>query len=324
MLKKPYALILFGPTAVGKTTVVEKLFAAEDAPPAGGRAAELISADSVQVYRGLDIGSAKPPEALRRKIPHHFIDILDPREQFTAGAFVTAAERLIGEICGRGHVPLVSGGTAFYFRNLVCGLPSTPPADPAIRRALEDECARRGLGEMYRSLQSRDPAAAQRISPNDRYRILRALEIFEAAGRPPSLLKASGEARSDIDFLVIGLRREKEDLHRRIADRVEAMFAQGLAEEVKGLLRQGLRETDPGMRGIGYREFFTALNDGCQRIKDVAAAITADSRRYAKRQLTFFKSIPGVIWMHPDAEKELRAMICAFVAARSAEIIANS
>jgi tRNA dimethylallyltransferase len=312
MPEKPYAVILFGPTAVGKTALVEKLFAGKD-PPSGGRPAELISADSVQVYRGLDIGSAKPPEALRRKIPHHLIDILDPREQFTAGAFVKAAERLIGEIRGRGRVPLVSGGTAFYFRNLVCGLPSTPPADPAIRRALEEECGRRGLAEMYRSLQSRDPESALRISPNDRYRVLRCLEVFRVTGRPPAQLKAPGEARGDIDFLVLGLRRQKEDLRRRIAGRVEAMFEQGLADEVKALMRHGLRETDPGMRGIGYREFFTAMNNGCLRVKDIKNAIATDSRRYAKRQLTFFRSIPGVIWMHPEAKEEIRAMVCAFV-----------
>jgi tRNA dimethylallyltransferase len=270
----------------------------------------------VQVYRGLDIGSAKPSASLRRRIPHHLIDILDPREQFTAGAFVKAAESLIASICARGRVPLVSGGTAFYFRNLLYGLPPTPPADLSVRAALEEECSRQGLDLMYRRLQSLDPVSAGRISAHDRYRILRALEVCRTAGKPLSMLNTPERPRGDIDFLVIGLEREKEDLYNRIDRRVDAMFAEGLVDEVKGLVKQGLRQTDPGMRGIGYREFFAAIADGCLRVKDVTALVKTDSRRYAKRQLTFFKSLPGVTWLHPRAEEEIRRLVSGFIAQR--------
>jgi tRNA dimethylallyltransferase len=307
------AVLLFGPTAVGKTVLVERLCKGPNGFFADGPTAEVISADSVQVYRGLDIGSAKPPARLRRRIPHHLIDILDPREQFTAGAFVQAAERLIREICARGRLPLVSGGTAFYFRSLIYGLPPTPPADPAIRAALEEECSLLGLAALYRRLHTLDPLSAARISANDRYRILRALEVRAAAGRPLSELAPPEHPRGDIDFLVIGLAREKQELYSRIDGRVDAMFAEGLVDEFKGLLKQGLRETDPGMRGIGYREFFAALAGGCLRVKDVAARVKADSRRYAKRQLTFFKSLPGVKWLHPRAEEEIRRLVSGFL-----------
>jgi tRNA dimethylallyltransferase len=316
MPDKSHAILFFGPTAVGKTALVESLFAGRDGFPVGAPGAEVISADSVQVYRGLDIGSAKPSAGLRRRIAHHLIDILDPREQFTAGAFVKAAEGLIAAICARGRVPVVSGGTAFYFRGLLYGLPPTPPADAAIRAALEEECSLLGLDGMYRRLQCLDPPSAGRISANDRYRIMRALEVHRAAGRPLSALAVPGRPRGDIDFLVIGLEREREDLYGRIDRRVDAMFAGGLVDEVKGLMKQGLRETDPGMRGIGYREFFPALAHGCLRVKDVAARVKTDSRRYAKRQLTFFKSFPGVRWLHPRAEEDIRRLVSGFLSGR--------
>ncbi|MDR3200817.1 MAG: tRNA (adenosine(37)-N6)-dimethylallyltransferase MiaA [Spirochaetales bacterium] len=312
MPEKPYAVLLFGPTAVGKTALLEK-FWGEAAPKTGLPPAEIINADSVQVYRGLDIGSAKPAKEFQREIPHHLIDILEPREQFTAGAFVKAAETLIREILGRGRLPLVSGGTAFYFRNLVYGLPPAPPADEKIRARLEEECSRLGLAAMYDRLQGVDPLSAGRISANDRYRVLRALEVRETAGKPLSALPVPGEMRPDMNFLIIGLAREREELRRRIDSRVDEMFRAGLAGEVKGLIRKGCKEGDPGMRGIGYREFFEALKDGCLRVKDIAEKIKTDSRRYAKRQLTFFKSLPNVRWLRPEAEKEIRELICEFL-----------
>ncbi|MDR1625959.1 MAG: tRNA (adenosine(37)-N6)-dimethylallyltransferase MiaA [Spirochaetia bacterium] len=306
---KPRALLLFGPTAVGKSALLERLWgAAGPLPPA-----EIINADSVQVYRGLDIGSAKPLPGFRQKIPHHLIDILDPGEQFTAGAFVRAAENLIREIAGRGRLPVVSGGTAFYFRNLVCGLPPVPPADAAVRAGLEEECSRLGLAAMHGRLRALDPSGAGRICANDRYRVLRALEVFGVSGKPLSAFPVPGGPRGDMDFLIIGLRREREELYRRIDSRVEEMLRAGLAAEVKGLLRAGRTAGDPGMRGIGYREFFDILADGCLRVKDAAEKIKADSRRYAKRQITFFQSLPGVKWLRPEAEGEIIRLVLDFV-----------
>jgi tRNA dimethylallyltransferase len=195
----------------------------------------------------------------------------------------------------------------------MCGLPATPPADSSIRKKLKEECLRQGLAEMFRRLESVDPASAGRILPGDCYRILRALEVYETCGIPLSRIAPPNAQRRDMNFLVIGLVRPRVELYSRIDSRVEAMFAAGLPGEVKSLLRQGCRETDPGMRGIGYSEFFEALRDGCLRIKDVAEKIKANSRRYAKRQLAFFKSFPDVTWVHPDKENEICRRIEAFL-----------
>jgi tRNA dimethylallyltransferase len=312
MPAKLHAVLIFGPTAVGKSALLERLWGS--GAPAGRvlPPVEFINADSVQVYRGLDIGSAKPSKEFRRGVPHHLIDILDPSRQFTAGAFVKAAETLISEITGRGRLPVVSGGTAFYFRSLVYGLPPAPPADAKVRAALEEECRSIGLAAMYRRLLSLDPLCTGRVSANDRYRILRALEIHEISGRPPSAFPLPGRPRRDMDFLIIGLNRDRQELYRRIDSRVDEMFRAGLAAEVKGLLGAGHTKADPGMRGIGYQEFFD-MADGCLRIKDVAEKIKTASRRYAKRQITFFKSLPDVRWLHPDTDEEkIISFICGF------------
>ena len=303
-MEKPFVVLLFGPTGVGKTDLLESLFS--------GRG-EVVSADSMQVYRGMDIGTAKPSHDLRHKIPHHLIDIRDPREQYTAGDFVTSAESLIPEIASRGKIPIVSGGTAYYFRNLIFGLPETPPADTRVRGRLDAECSRLGTEEMYRRLEIVDPAAAARISSRDRYRVLRALEVFESSGSPLSAFPMPMRPRNDMTFLVLGLQREREDLYRRIEARVDRMFADGLSREFCGLHRLGLREGDPGMRGIGYREFFLQMRDGCMRPKDTADLVKADSRRYAKRQMVFFRSLPGVLWVHPDETGEIRRVLNDFL-----------
>jgi tRNA dimethylallyltransferase len=267
--------------------------------------AEIISADSMQVYRGMDIGTAKPSASVRSKITHHLLDIRDPDEQFTVGDFVKLTERLIGEITRRKKIPIVSGGTAYYFRNLLFGLPDAPPGDTDIRVRVENECAASGLDSMYRRLRGVDPESSDRISPRDRYRILRALEVYEAAGRPLSSFAVPQKAREDLRFLVIGLFRGREELYRRIENRVDAMFDEGLADEVSRLIGMGYRENAPGMRGIGYGEFLAMRRDGCLRLKDVKDLIKRNSRRYAKRQMTFFKTLPGVVWVHPDAAGEI-------------------
>ena len=302
-MKKPFALLLFGPTGVGKTELLLRLFA--------GRA-EVISADSMQVYRGLDIGTAKPDPDLLRSLPHHLIDIRDPREQYTVGDFVSSAEKLIISIGDGGKIPVVSGGTAYYFRNLIFGLPPAPPADMGVRARLEEECALQGTEEMHRRLRREDPTAADRISPRDRYRILRALEVQDISGRPLSSFPVPDSPRKDMDFLVVGLTRPREELHRRIDERVEAMFRRGLPGEVAGLMRRGFTDNDPGLKGIGYREFFSLKNDGCLRLKDAAELIKTASRRFAKRQLTFFRSLPGVLWVHPDDDAELSRIFSPF------------
>jgi len=293
-------LVLFGPTASGKTALLESLFAA--AAGGGDPRAEIISADSVQVYRGLDIGSAKPSPAERAALPHHLIDIRDPAEQFTAGDFARLALEKIDEIEGRGGLPVVSGGAGFYIRSLVLGLPESPPADPAIRAALRGDLARLGPAVLRAELFQGDPVSAARIHPNDEYRLLRALEVLRLTGRPLSAF-ARNRPAAGRTWRLVGLRRDREDLYRRIDERCATMFRDGLVDEVRGLWRRGLTPRDPGLRAIGYREFFIERpGGGCEfvsmeDIDAVKALVARNSRRYAKRQMTFFAGLDNVEWI---------------------------
>ena len=281
---------MFGPTAVGKTDLLLELFEGKG---------EVISADSMQVYKGLDIGSAKPDLPYLEKLPHHLISIKEPHEQFSAGDFVTKAERIIPEILGRGNIPVLSGGTAFYFKNFIFGLPEIPQIDTSYRDQLNKELNERGLAPLFEELCMCDPKSGERLNPNDSSRIVRALEVFRATGRNLSSYKIPTEIRSDYSLKIIGLERERRELYDRIDQRVDIMFDQGLLEEVKTLIKSGVKSDFPSMRGIGYSEFFDMQNCGCMIISDLKNKIKQDSRRYAKRQITFFKSIHGVKWFSP-------------------------
>jgi tRNA dimethylallyltransferase len=264
------------------------------------------------VYRHLDIGTAKPLKSLRRLIPHHLIDCLDPDSQFTVGDFVRSAESLVEEIRGKQKIPLLSGGTAYYLRHFLVGLPETPSARLDIRQCLVEREKEEGVPALYVELERVDPAAARKIHPNDRYRIQRALEVWYSTGRRLSSYQNPSGIRRDFSLLVIGLRRDRIDIHERIQNRVEWMFRQGLRDEVKRLIRMGYRSSDPGMKGIGYREFFS-MRTGCLDTTGVKELITRNSRRYAKRQMTFFKSIPLVQWHHPDDVESIRRRVGSFL-----------
>ncbi len=209
---------------------------------------------------------------------------------------------------------MVSGGTAFYIRSLLYGLPQAPPGSAEARERLRGRQRVEGQAALYEELCRRDPQAAARIQPNDRYRTTRALEILEASGKSVFSFDWPSGPRADLDALVLGLERPREELYARIAARVERMFAQGLVAEVKALLARGYGPADPGMRGIGYREFME-MRTGCMTLADVRAAIVRDCRRYAKRQLTFFRAIRGVQWMHPDDRNGIRERIEGFLSA---------
>jgi tRNA dimethylallyltransferase len=289
------ALILFGPTASGKTELLERLFAG----PHPLCRAEIVSADSVQVYRGLDIGAAKPPAATLAALPHHLIDIRNPDEQFNAGDFVRLADQACAGIAARGGLPVISGGAGFYLRNFVLGFPESPPSDPLIRKTLEAELRDRGARALMEELAACDPVSARRIHPNDGYRLRRALEVFRASGRPLSSFAATGAApenRPRYRFRILGLERPREETYRRINERCALMFRRGLPGEVRRLHEAGYGPGDPGMRAIGYREFFIEEAPGQWRIDDdtdkVQDLVARNSRRYAKRQITFFASIP--------------------------------
>ncbi|MBB6480818.1 tRNA dimethylallyltransferase [Spirochaeta isovalerica] len=253
----------------------------------------------MQVYRGLDIGSAKPDRAYLEKLPHHLIDVRDPHEQFTAGDFVREADRLIPEILSRDRIPVLSGGTAFYFKNFLYGLPEIPSVDPSIRDELNRLVNKKGLGPLYEELQICDPPTAKRLNRNDSSRIVRAVEVFRGTGKPLSAFEVSHEQRVPYRVRIIGLERDRSELYSRIDRRVDIMFNQGLVGEVRRLISRGLTADLPAMKGIGYSEFFHMMNRGCMTLEDLKDTIKQDSRRYAKRQITFFKSLDGVKWFSP-------------------------
>ena len=288
-------MVLFGPTAVGKTALTEELFS---------KGFEIINADSVQVYRFLDIASAKPEKELVEKIPHHLVDIRFPWEQYNSGDFCKDAERLIKEINERGNIPLITGGTAYYFKQLLYGPSSTPESNPKTREEIQRTIDDIGLDKAYEMLMSLDMEAAKKIDKNDRYRISRALEVIKDTGRPLSSFPVSDTLREDIDFVIIGLKREKKELEDRIRKRVDIMFDSGAVREMKALLSMGADPSWPGMQGIGYREWFNAMESGEVNISIIKDMIIRSSIKYAKRQMTFFSSFSDTLWFSPnDIEK---------------------
>jgi tRNA dimethylallyltransferase len=295
--------VIFGPTAVGKTGVVEKLFAGNSAYKA-----EIVSADSIQVYKGMDIGAAKPSASLREQLPHHLIDIRTPDQGYNAGDFVHLAKDAIVRIAARGALPVVSGGTGFYLKNLIMGLPEAPPSDEGIRRALKVELREHGAAALARELAACDPVSAARIHINDEYRLLRALEVFRLTGKPLSSFSmnaAASPGSGAYRFLTLALERPREALYRRINERCAFMFKNGLADEVRSLATAGYGQACPGMRAIGYREFFDergVLRTDAAGIAEVEALVARHSRNYAKRQMTYFASIPNTVWIRVDEE----------------------
>jgi tRNA dimethylallyltransferase len=323
--------ILFGPTASGKTALLEELFAISPYPiPVN---VEIISADSMQVYRGMDIGTAKPDAELQRRIPHHLIDIRNPNEQFHVGDFVRLADAACAEIAARSALPVISGGTGFYVKNFIYGLSETPPSDQALRDALQQEFLQKGPVPLFEELERLDRESAAKIHRNDTYRLLRALEVCRGTGLPLSSFAQGNDLRSSYRFLIIGIRGKREELYHRIDRRCDEMFRRGLPAEVEALFQQGYTPRDPGMRAIGYREFFVETYDGegepaytlSRDIEGVKTLVARNSRRYAKRQLTFFSSLPvsagtaaQIVWLSMDEGREktldlLRSLLHTFL-----------
>ncbi len=278
----PRLLALAGPTASGKSALALHL--------ARHIELEIVSVDSAQVYRGMDIGTAKPSAADRAAVPHHLIDLIEPHERYSAARFVLDARRAIQEIRQRGRVALLVGGTMLYFKALIDGLDRLPEADPAWRADLEEQASRVGWPALHAQLAQVDPASAARLAPHDAQRIQRALEVWHLSGRPLSQLHSAGP-RDTLDIPLIALEpQSREGLHRRIADRFDAMLAAGLVDEVRRLReRPGLHADLPSMRCVGYRQAWQALqaNDlGRLRERGIAA-----TRQLAKRQLTWLRGM---------------------------------
>jgi len=277
-----------GPTASGKTALAVSLV--ERFP------LEIISVDSALVYRGMDIGTAKPDAATLARAPHHLLDIRDPTESYSAAAFCDDARRLMADIVARGKVPLLVGGTMLYFRALLQGLDDLPRADAALRKELGAEAAARGWPALHAELAVVDPVTAARLAPNDSQRIGRALEVFRLAGTPMSALL--DRAQTELPYRVLQLALIPSDravLHQRIAARFEAMLAEGLLDEVETLRRTYALNADlPSMRAVGYRQAWAYL-DGDIDLKGLREQGIAATRQLAKRQLTWLRSWPGAV-----------------------------
>jgi tRNA dimethylallyltransferase len=290
----PLLVVICGPTASGKTALALQL--AEHLP------VEIISADSRQVYRGMDIGTAKPDRQERAKVPHHLIDVVDPDENFTAADFVERGRAAIEQIRRRGRLPLVVGGTGLYIRALLHGLADAPGGDELLRRELHLMEEREGSGALYRELEKTDPSLAARLSPRDQVRIVRALEVFHLTGKRFSDLQQEHAGRpSPYRALKIGLAPERKILYDRIDRRVDVMMAAGLPEEVQGLLEQGYSPELKSMQTIGYRETVDHLQ-GRLTLSESVSLIQRNSRRYAKRQLTWFGRDKSIIWLDSFAK----------------------
>ncbi|OGA18852.1 MAG: tRNA (adenosine(37)-N6)-dimethylallyltransferase MiaA [Betaproteobacteria bacterium RIFCSPLOWO2_02_FULL_66_14] len=290
-----YALI--GPTACGKSRLAMQL--------AARLPIEIVSLDSAQVYRGMDIGTAKPSLKDRERVPHHLADIVDPDATYSVGQFRGDALRVIDGIFARNRVPLLVGGTMLYYRALAMGLDDLPAADLAIRAALDAEAAARGWPALHAELTQVDPIAAQRIAPGDAQRIQRALEVWRVTGRPISALQKTGGAPPPFRLATFAIvPQERTALHARIAGRFDAMLEAGLIDEVRSLRqRYRLSSNLPSMRCVGYRQVWGHLEGEYDRtaMRDRAIAAT---RQLAKRQLTWLRSFTDVeLVMEPDANR---------------------
>ena len=287
------ATLLMGPTASGKTDLAIRL--CKRFP------CDLISVDSALVYRGMDLGTAKPDAATLERTPHRLIDIRDPEETYSAGEFVRDAYREIDAIVAEGRIPLLAGGTMMYFRALTRGIAELPGADQAVRDAIDAEARERGWPAMHAELGEVDPAAAARIKANDRQRIQRALEVYRSSGTPLSeWQRDSAPARDDIDYLKIGLNIEPRSvLHERIARRLGQMLEAGFVAEVERLRqRPGLTPGHPSMRAVGYRQLWCHL-DGAYDLDEARNRALFATRQLAKRQITWLRSEQDVFLIDP-------------------------
>ncbi|MDX9874627.1 MAG: tRNA (adenosine(37)-N6)-dimethylallyltransferase MiaA [Spongiibacteraceae bacterium] len=298
---KPPAIALMGPTASGKTALALAL--CEIYP------CEIISVDSALVYRGMDIGTAKPTPAERAAVPHHLIDIRDPAESYSAAEFRRDALALMTEITARGRIPLLAGGTMLYFKALRDGLADLPPSDPAVRTAILEEAAVRGWPAMHEQLAAVDPVTAARLHPNHSQRIQRALEVYRLSGRPLSELHAEGVAGAELSHRLVELAVAPGDravLHQRIAERFEAMLRAGFVEEVRTLRQRSDLHADlPAMRAVGYRQVWSWLSGDIDEATMVTRGIEA-TRQLAKRQLTWLRQWrTPVQWLLTDARQQV-------------------
>lgn len=283
-------LVILGPTAVGKTDI--SLRVAREVK------GEIISADSMLIYRHMDIGTAKPALEQRKGVSHHLIDLVDPDEYYSAADYGRASRKVILDLLSHGVQPVMVGGSGLYIRAALNGLFEGPSADRRVRDELEALALKKGNMFLHETLAGIDPQAASRINPNDLRRLIRALEVFRLTGKPISTFFSSEEAaRKPFNPLLFGLTREKQELHQRIHQRIDAMMEKGWLQEVEKLLDMGYSSSLVSMQSFGYRHLARCL-EGEIGLQEAVSLIKRDTRRFAKRQMTWFRMMKGVQWIN--------------------------
>ena len=293
-MSDPFVVAILGPTATGKSALALAM-----AEKYGG---EIVNCDSTALYRGFDIGTDKLSLADRRGIPHHLIDIVDPTDEYTAAQYARDAAAVIRSIQARGRVPILAGGTGFYYRALTRGLFPGPSRDAALRRRLESIAERRGVAFLHRMLRRVDRESALRIQPRDLKRIVRALEVYFLTGRPlTSHFAQTSSPVADVVFLPIGVRLAAAQISERVIRRVDEQFARGLLDEIRTLLARGIPETARPFGGLVYRQALEHLH-GVRGEAATRALIAQENRRYARRQLIWFRKEPNLVWLDGPGE----------------------
>ncbi len=292
--KKRLLPVLVGPTASGKTALAVALV--RHIPNL-----VVISADSRQIYRYMDIGTAKPTDEERQKVPHEFVDIRNPDQPYSAGTFAKEARQTIEQLAQASHFPLVVGGSGLYIRALIDGLFEGEISDPAVRQRLREEARLVGLEKLYRLLQEKDPESARKIHPNDEQRILRALELMELTGEPRSVFLERRKEKSCYEPILVGLTLERETLYQRIELRVDRMLELGLFDEVERLRRLGYGPELQALQTVGYKEMYAFL-EGELSLEEAVSLIKRNTRRLAKRQLTWFRADKRIRWIEIDED----------------------
>jgi len=301
-------LVIAGPTGVGKTAAAVAL--------AARLPIEVVSADSRQVYRGMDVATGKPSPAEQAAVRHHLIDVVDPGDTYDAARFARDAREAIAAIRARGNLPVIVGGTGFYIRALLRGLDPAAPADPAFRAELTAIAAREGRPALHARLAAQAPTVARRLHPNDHVRVIRALELVRAGSPAGEAQTRWREAAADTDVVYVGLTLDRPRLDARLRRRAEQMVAAGLEDEVRGLLARGYAATLPAMHGMGYREFARVLAGELDR-GEALRLMQRATLRYARRQWTWFAREPALAWIDVDAVEGGRAEgVAAMIEAR--------
>jgi tRNA dimethylallyltransferase len=305
---KPIVVIV-GPTAVGKSRVAVEVAKAFET--------EVLTADSRQVYRGMDVGTDKPLPEERQGVPHRLIDLVNPNESFNTGLYRRQAIDEIERLHRGCRLPLVVGGTGLYVRTLLKGLCEAPPADPLVRAALRQEAKGQGHDRLYAQLVVVDPVAAARLHPRDESKVIRALEVYRLSGRRMSEFQQEhGFAERPFSALIIGLNRDRNALYRRIEERIDWQLAHGLIEETKQLLAQGYQRDSAAMKGLGYRHVAEHLA-GEYDVAEMVRRFKLDTRHFSKRQMTWFRKEPGIQWL--TVEESESAQHTAELVARQVE-----